>query len=1046
MIRKTLLGGVLLAAFLVLAAALLAIPTWAASESVTQTTLEDFNAGDLYRTGLTRNDDGEVQLLVIGLAGEWITDTNATGFLPRAGHTAVYVNGRIYVLGGWDDYGQARRDVFYTTVDTETHDLANWHTTEPLSSTVYPGGLFFHASVVFHDWLYVLGGENDDDGGTVFSTVSFAHINSNGTLGEWQVTEPLSMAVSTLDAVVVNDRIYVMGGLDEDENIRAEVYFATPNPANGQISEWTRTTDLEEPLYGHMAAVEQGRIYVLGGGVTSGDVSPLTYYATPNPGTGEIDGWINTTDMNNNVFGGKALSINGVLFTIGGGINNLTQPSRYVGAALVEPNGSIGSWSNTSLVYPPRLYHAAVSGPDGWLYVIGGTDGTGAIENINRGATSGLARQYAKEGTFTSLPFNLGGVRRLQALQWNTTISDTSSITVTMEYRTRNDAASPWSVWSGAFKSDYAPGTSGMVTTTIPLNTYARYLQYRATLKNTTEAITNTITPSLNAVRLIYEKPEYALHIRKDADPAPGTNLLPGDPITYTLTYSNGLNGITTTHTIIADNVPQYASFVPGSISGTGNYNSEAQQVLWDLGWLGPGQSGKVSFQVIVSPTLAHNATIHNEAFIDAAEGPPKYSETIIHQVLVACLDVVQDADPPPGSTVKPGTLITYTLDYDNCGYRDVSGVAIADVLPAEVTYVSNSIWPADQGDASNPELLTWSIGDLASGAQGSVRFQATVDSDVSDGITITNNFTIDSDQTGPQASPPVEHVVKLPISSISLTGSATPPHGSTVEPGQTISYTLDYVNDGESTLTELELMDPLPPYVTYVEGSIWPPDQGDGSNPDELVWRIDTLAPGATGSVHFSAQVDDVPGGLTIGNQFQADSSQTDPEQSNVVEHHTTRQAPDLVVTSIKAEPASPSAGSPFDLSVTVSNIGTVDADTTDFWVEVYIKPCPSTGPTGPSDHLLGYCTGQPCTPPYRDQYVKRLAFLNVGSPPFQLSFTNLVLPSGGDYDIYAQIDVSFYGDDPDWGRYLEENENNNTNRIVLGSGIVYLPFVSKH
>jgi uncharacterized repeat protein (TIGR01451 family) len=547
---------------------------------------------------------------------------------------------------------------------------------------------------------------------------------------------------------------------------------------------------------------------------------------------------------------------------------------------------------------------------------------------------------------------------------------------------------------------------------------------------------------------LIYEKPEYALHIRKDADPAPGTNLLPGDPITYTLTYSNGLNGITTTHTIIADNVPQYASFVPGSISGTGNYNSEAQQVLWDLGWLGPGQSGKVSFQVIVSPTLAHNATIHNEAFIDAAEGPPKYSETIIHQVLVACLDVVQDADPPPGSTVKPGTLITYTLDYDNCGYRDVSGVAIADVLPAEVTYVSNSIWPADQGDASNPELLTWSIGDLASGAQGSVRFQATVDSDVSDGITITNNFTIDSDQTGPQASPPVEHVVKLPISSISLTGSATPPHGSTVEPGQTISYTLDYVNDGESTLTELELMDPLPPYVTYVEGSIWPPDQGDGSNPDELVWRIDTLAPGATGSVHFSAQVDDVPGGLTIANQFQADSLQTGPQQSDVVEHHTTRpQAPDLVVTGIKAQPSSPSPGDPFDLEVSVSNIGSVDAGQGAFWIEVYIKPHPSTPPANPSDHYLGYCTTQPCTEPFRDQHLEALSYLDAGES-WQVPFHDLVLPGSGDYDVYAQVDIYLHVDgcDPDWGMYMEANESNNMNRIILSSGIVYLPFVAKH
>ena len=44
-----------------------------------QTTVEDFNRGSFYRTGMTRDDDGEITLLRSGIAGEWLTNINATG-------------------------------------------------------------------------------------------------------------------------------------------------------------------------------------------------------------------------------------------------------------------------------------------------------------------------------------------------------------------------------------------------------------------------------------------------------------------------------------------------------------------------------------------------------------------------------------------------------------------------------------------------------------------------------------------------------------------------------------------------------------------------------------------------------------------------------------------------------------------------------------------------------------------------------------------------------------------------------------------------------
>ena len=74
--------------------------THADTVALIQTSVEDFNRGSFYRTGMTRDSDGEVTLLSSGIAGEWLANINQTGFVPRYGHAAIVYNNRIYVFGG----------------------------------------------------------------------------------------------------------------------------------------------------------------------------------------------------------------------------------------------------------------------------------------------------------------------------------------------------------------------------------------------------------------------------------------------------------------------------------------------------------------------------------------------------------------------------------------------------------------------------------------------------------------------------------------------------------------------------------------------------------------------------------------------------------------------------------------------------------------------------------------------------------------------------------------------------------------------------------
>lgn len=80
-------------------------------------------------------------------------------------------------------------------------------------------------------------------------------------------------------------------------------------------------------------------------------------------------------------------------------------------------------------------------------------------------------------------------------------------------------------------------------------------------------------------------------------------------------------------------------------------------------------------------------------------------------------------SDPTP----DVGDTLTYTLTLTNGGPAAATGVTVADVLPAGLTYVPGSIAGGSSRSASPPNL-SWTVTTLASGASTNLTFQATVD------------------------------------------------------------------------------------------------------------------------------------------------------------------------------------------------------------------------------------------------------------------------------------------------------------------------------
>jgi hypothetical protein len=160
-----------------------------------------------------------------------------------------------------------------------------------------------------------------------------------------------------------------------------------------------------------------------------------------------------------------------------------------------------------------------------------------------------------------------------------------------------------------------------------------------------------------------------------------------------------------------------------------------------------------------------------------------------------------------------------------------------------------------------------------------------------------------------------------------------------------------------------------------------------------------------------------------------------------------------DLTVANLQWSPEEPKPGVPVAFSVNVANLGGQAAGSPDglpIWVELYIKPQPSSPPRWPSDHDLGLCLNN-CSE-VRPDYALSLSQLPAGTAAdVQFAGTDLRFPTEDTcYDIYAQVDVGDVNtDNLYWGRYAEADESNNIATAEYCTGgppTAYLPVIYRN
>ncbi len=297
---------------------------------------------------------GSASFINSGDVGEWQTASNA---LPAAKSSpnGVVANGYVYVLGGYTS--GATNTVYYAKLNTDG-SVGSWQTGNSLPVARYAG-----SAVTANGYIYSIGGT---DAGSQ-SGVYYAKLNQDGSVGAWQTATSLPATRSRHDSIIANGYVYVIAGSFNDSVAGAvtTVYYAKLN-TDGSIGAWATSNSIPAARLQGKATTANGYVYYTGGGDTSGVAQTNVYYARLNV-DGSVGSWTTASNPMTARYDHTTLVSNGYMYIIGG--NNSGAQSTVFYSKLAS-DGSVGSWSTSVNPLPgARDSHLSVVA-NGYLYAI----------------------------------------------------------------------------------------------------------------------------------------------------------------------------------------------------------------------------------------------------------------------------------------------------------------------------------------------------------------------------------------------------------------------------------------------------------------------------------------------------------------------------------------------------------------------------------------------------------------------------------------------------------------------------------------------------
>jgi uncharacterized repeat protein (TIGR01451 family) len=425
----------------------------------------------------------------------------------------------------------------------------------------------------------------------------------------------------------------------------------------------------------------------------------------------------------------------------------------------------------------------------------------------------------------------------------------------------------------------FASGASAQFTLTANIDP-----TFTGTLSNTASifgpnADTNPNNNSATAVATVTASADLAVNKTGPATANAGTD------ITYTVTVTN--NGPSNAASVaFSDVVPANTTFVSESqttgstfsctkpsVGGTGTVNCT-------LASFAPG-SATFSITVHVSPGAA-GAVISNTANATTTTTDPNpgnnTSTALTNAIASADVSIVKTA-PAAAST---GSNLTYSINVTNNGPSDAASVTMADTLPPNTTFVSESQPTGPAFICTKPSVggtgaVSCSIATLTAGT--SATFSIVVQIAVAAPLgPSSNTATVTASSADPNpannSSTAVTSIV-LATADLSITKTPAPgPYGT----GLPLTYTIVVTNGGPNTATAVTVTDVLPAGTTFQSAT----PGGACSGTTTITCNAGTLTNGASATFTLTVTLPSTPGPVTNTASVTAAATSSDPNPAN--------------------------------------------------------------------------------------------------------------------------------------------------------------------
>ncbi|MGH0035492.1 MAG: OmpA family protein [Myxococcota bacterium] len=402
-----------------------------------------------------------------------------------------------------------------------------------------------------------------------------------------------------------------------------------------------------------------------------------------------------------------------------------------------------------------------------------------------------------------------------------------------------------------------------------------------------------------------------------DGDPAV---LLAGERLRYTITVAN-VGNADAEDAVLRDAIPVNTRYLAGSTRLNGQAVADAGSgvapFVDGLPIYAPGDPtpgtlpadpamaaenvATLEFDVVVEDDVVDGTVISNQAFVSAIAGgvvdqpsddpdtaaPDDPTRDVVGALpLLFASKSVEDVD---GGTVQPDDVLHYTVTVYNNGVAPATGVSVQDDVPADTSYVEDSLTvdgvPFGRPDGGlSPLVAGVPIGspDLGPGESATLEFDLMVDSGAAPGTLISNQANVTSDTLpdlptdgdgDPATGPEPTVVVVGDGQQLAITKQVTTVGGGPALAGSEVEYVVRVTNfatvPADSVVITDDLDAPLAGQLAYVPGSATLNGAPDGITVVGSLITADyqgtfgPLEPGATAILRFRATLD---GSLAMG------------------------------------------------------------------------------------------------------------------------------------------------------------------------------------